>query len=111
MITNESQQKAHKIYIFSQFVAPTCFGRACVPSRPPHSAHASTQDILNIYTQLFNFSTLISIINIPHYVWVVYNILINNYTLDECTYRCITYSVTAHPDDGQARPNHVGATN
>jgi hypothetical protein len=30
-----------------------------------------------------------------------------DYTLDECTYRCITYSVTAHPDDGQARPKHV----
>ena len=26
-------------------------------------------------------------------------------------YHCITYSVTAHPDDGQARPKHVGATN
>jgi hypothetical protein len=27
-----------------------------VPTRPPHSAHISTQDILNIYTQLFNFN-------------------------------------------------------
>jgi hypothetical protein len=35
----------------------------------------------------------------------------NNYTLYECTHRCITYSVTAHPDDGQARPKHVVATN
>ena len=39
------------------------------------------------------------------------NIFMNNYTLYECTYNCITYSVTAHPDDGQARSKHVGATN
>ena len=45
----------HKWCIFSQFVAPTCFGRA-FPTRLPHSAHASTRDILNIYTQLFNFN-------------------------------------------------------
>jgi hypothetical protein len=57
-----------------------------------------------------NFLTLILIINIPHDVWIVENIFINNYTLYECTYRII-YSVTAHPDDGQARPKHVGATN
>jgi hypothetical protein len=31
----------------------------------------------------------------------------NSYTLDECTH-CIT--VTAHPDDSQAHPKHVGAT-
>ena len=34
----------------------------------------------------------------------------NNYILDACT-QCITYSVTAHPEDGQARPKHVAATN
>ena len=34
-----------------------------------------------------------------------------NYTLDECTYRCINYFVTAHPEDGQAGPKHIGATN
>jgi hypothetical protein len=33
-----------------------------------------------------------------------------NYTLDECTYRCINYFVTAHPEDGQAGPKHIGAT-
>ena len=38
------------------------------------------------------------------------NIFINNYTFYECTRHCITYSVTARPDDGQARPKHVGAT-
>ena len=38
-------------------------------------------------------------------------IFINNYTLNECTHHCITYSVTAHPDDGQAQSKHVGATN
>jgi hypothetical protein len=47
----------------------------------------------------------------PQDIWIVENILINNYTLDECIYRCITHSVTAHPDDGQALPKHVGATN
>ena len=51
-------------------------------TRPPHSAHASRQDILNIYTQ----------------PWT------------NAHYHCITYSVTTHPDDGQARPKHVGAT-
>jgi hypothetical protein len=40
----------------------------------------------------------------------VENIFINSYTLHECTHRCITFSVTAHPDDGQARPKYVGAT-
>jgi hypothetical protein len=35
----------------------------------------------------------------------------NNYTLDEFTHRCITYYVTAHLDDGQKWPKHVGATN
>jgi hypothetical protein len=88
-------------YIFSQSVEPT---------PPPHSALASTQDILNIYTQLFNFIILILITYIPHDVRIVDNIFINNYTFDECT-RCIIYSVTAHPDDGQERPKHVGATN
>ena len=33
------------------------------------------------------------------------------YTLDECTHRCITHSVTTHPEDGQTRPKHVGAKN
>ena len=46
-----------------------------------------------------------------HDVWIVYNIFINNYILYECTHRCITHSVTAHPDDGQTRPKHVAATN
>jgi hypothetical protein len=82
-----------------------------VPTPPPHSARTCTHDILNIYTQLFNFLTLILIINIPHDAWIVENIFIKNYTLDECTHRCITYSVTAHPDDGQTRPKHVGDTN
>jgi hypothetical protein len=59
----------------------------------------------------FNFLTLNLISNIPHDVCIVKNTFTNNYTLDECTYRCITYSVTAHPDDDQARPKHVGATN
>ena len=49
--------------------------------------------------------------NIPHDVWIVDNIFKNKYTLDECTHLCITYYVTAHPDDGQALPKHVGATN
>jgi hypothetical protein len=35
----------------------------------------------------------------------------NIYTLDECPHRCIIYSVTAHPEGGQARPKHVGGTN
>jgi hypothetical protein len=39
------------------------------------------------------------------------NIFMNSDTSDECTHRCITYCVTAHPDDGQARPKHVAATN
>jgi hypothetical protein len=69
-----------------------------------HSAHTSTQDT-------DNFLSLILIINTPHDVSIVENIFINNYTLDECTYRCIIYSVTAHPEDGQARPKHVGGTN
>ena len=30
--------------------------------------------------------------------------------MDECTYHCISYTVTAHTDDGQAPPKHVGAT-
>jgi hypothetical protein len=78
-----------------------CGGRV-VPTRPPHSEHTSTQDILNSYTQLFNSLSLILIVNITHDVWIVENIFINSYTLDECTHHCITYSVTAHPDDGQA---------
>ena len=104
IITNENQQNAQMIYILS-----SC--STYMRGRPPHSAHASTQDILNIYTQLFNFLTLILIVHIPRDVWIVENIFINNYTLDECTHHCITYSVTAHPDDCQARPKHVGATN
>jgi hypothetical protein len=51
---------------------------------------------------MFTFLTLILFTNIPHDVRVVENIFINNYTLDECTHHCITYSVTAHLDDGQA---------
>jgi hypothetical protein len=57
------------------------------------------------------FSTLMLFINIPYDVWIVENVFLNNYTLNECTHRCINYSVTAHSDDGQARPKHVGATN
>jgi hypothetical protein len=78
-------------------------------TRPSHSAHANTQGILN--TQLFNFLNLIVIINIPQDIWIVYNKFINNYTLDECTHHCITHSVTAHPEDGQARSKYVGVTN
>jgi hypothetical protein len=52
-------------------------------------------------TSTHNFLTLILIINVPHDAWIVHNIFIKNYTLDECTYHCVTYSVTAHPDDGQ----------
>ena len=51
------------------------------------------------------------IINIPHDIWIVDNMFINNYNLDECIYHCVTYSLTAHPEDGQAQPKHVGATN
>jgi hypothetical protein len=43
--------KTHKWYIFSQSVAPTCCG-----TWAPHSAHANTKEILNIYSQLFNFN-------------------------------------------------------
>jgi hypothetical protein len=82
-----------------------------VPTRPPHSAHASTQDILNVYTHLFNFLTLVLIISTPHDVWIVENIFINNYTLEECTYLCITYSVIAQADDGQTWLKYVEATN
>jgi hypothetical protein len=39
------------------------------------------------------------------------NIFINNCTLYECTDHCITYSVTAHRENGHARPKYVGATN
>jgi hypothetical protein len=105
----KKQQNTQAIYIFFQFVAPTFFER--VPARPLHSAHASTRDILNIYKESFNFLTLILIINIPQEVWIVDNIFMNNYALYECTHRCTTYSVTAHPEDGQARPKYVGATN
>jgi NDP-sugar pyrophosphorylase family protein len=49
--------------------------------------------------------------NIPHDVWIVENIFMNNYTLDPCTHHCITCSVTAHSDNSQARPKHVDATN
>ena len=77
------------------------------PYSTPHSAHASTQDIL---TSVHDYLTLILIINIPEDVWIVENIFINNYTLHECTYYCITYSVTAHPDDGQKRSKPVGVT-
>jgi hypothetical protein len=129
IIANENQQNAQIILIFS--VCSTYLFQSCLtiirvrccrvsntmtcafvqgaPTRPPHSAQSSTQDILNIYTQLLNFLTLI--INTPHDVWIVENIFITNYSLDECTYCCSTYSVTAHPDDGQARLKHVGATN
>jgi hypothetical protein len=65
-------------------------------------------------TSIHNFLILLIlmlVINISHDVWIVENIFMNNYNLDECTYRCITHSVTAHPDDGQTRPKHAGATN
>ena len=48
---------------------------------------------------------------IPDDVCIVNNIFLNSYTLYECTYLCITCSVTAHPDDGQARSKHAGVTN
>jgi hypothetical protein len=71
----------------------------------------SSGDILNIYSQLSSFLTSILIINIPNDVWVVENKYINNYTLHESTHICITYSVTAHPEDGQTRPKHADARN
>jgi hypothetical protein len=67
--------------------------------------------IKKIYTQLLYLLTSIFIINIPHDVWVVENMSIDSYTLDECSHRCITYSVTWRPEDVQARTKHVGATN
>jgi hypothetical protein len=73
-----------------------------------HSAHASTQDILNIYTQLFNFN-----FNYQHttrcldYAEYIYKQL----HLVRMHMSLYYYSVTAHPDDGQTRPKHVGATN
>ena len=72
--------------MFKMSCVPVCV----VPTRPPHSAHASTQDILNICTQLFNFLNLILNINIPNDVWIVENIFINNCILNECTYHFIT---------------------
>jgi hypothetical protein len=43
--------------MFKMFCVPACALAVTqpVPIQPPHSAHASTQDIVNIYTQLFNF--------------------------------------------------------
>jgi hypothetical protein len=67
---------------------------------------------VKIYTELFNlFKFNFNYQHIPHDVWIVENIFINNYTLDECTYHIIIYSVTMHLDDGQAQPKHAGATN
>ena len=85
----------HKWYIFSQFVAPTCFGhfwpssgRAVtrVLTWPPQSARTITQDILNTSTQLFNF--LISIVNIQHDCWVLDDMYVNN-----CILFCVSHTV------------------
>jgi hypothetical protein len=62
--------------------------------------------ILNIYTEHFNFN-----FNCQHATRLLNGGEYANYTLDECTQCCITYSVTVHPEDGQAKPKHVGATN
>jgi hypothetical protein len=70
----------------------------------------SNKDSTSIHNFLI-FLNLFLIINILHNVWIVENIFINNYTLNEYTHHCITYCVTTHPDGGQAQPKHVGATN
>ena len=64
-------------------VDDTCFvlGRS-----PVHVwALTTTQDILNISTQLFNF--LILIVDIEHDDWILDDMFINKHILDECTYR------------------------
>jgi hypothetical protein len=67
LIANENQKKdAQIIYIYIYFFSQ-------VSTRPPHSAHASTQDAIH------NFSTSVLIIEIPHNVWIVENIFINIY--------------------------------
>jgi hypothetical protein len=91
----------HKCYIFSQFIAPTCFGHfwpssGCAVADysnsiicgPPHSARTVTRGILNTSTQLFNF--LISVVNIQHDCWVLDDIFVNSCVLDKCTYGWIT---------------------
>jgi hypothetical protein len=60
---------------------------------------------------MFKMSCVLACALCGRRVGIVDNIFINNYTLDECTYFCITYYITAHPDDGQTRPKYVGATN
>ena len=76
---------------------------------PPHSAHTITQDILNIRTQLFNI--LILIVNIQHDGWVLDDIFVNNYILDECTYRWITVLCNNAPWWWSKWPEHIGAMN
>ena len=74
-------------------------------TRPPHSAHASTQDILNIHIQLFNFNYqhTTRCLDCAKYIYKQLYLVRMHISL--------YYSVTAHPDDGQARSKHVGATN
>jgi hypothetical protein len=78
-----------------------------VPTRPPHSAHTSTPDILNTCSQLFNFN-----FNYQHTARCLY---CGEYIYKQLhlvrMHTLLNYSVTAHPDDGQARPKHAGATN
>jgi hypothetical protein len=102
LITNENQQNAQMLHIFS--ICSTYMSLL-----DHHTVHTLVHRTFQ--TSVHNFLTLILITNIPHDVWIVDNIFMNSYTLDECTYHCITYFVTAHPDDGQTWPEHIGAKN
>jgi hypothetical protein len=64
VITNKNQQNVQMTYIFSMcrtymfrsFFWPSSGCAVRAPTRPPHSARTRTQDILNTYTELFNFN-------------------------------------------------------
>jgi hypothetical protein len=78
IITDNPKKNAQMIYIFS--VHCTYMFRS-----PPRSARTVTQDILNISTIFLTF--LIILVNIQHDDWILDDILIYKYILDECTYR------------------------
>jgi hypothetical protein len=94
----------HKRYIFSQSIAPTCFGHFWPSSSDHHTVHVllhRTLETSQPHIELFNFNYL------QHDCWVLDDIFVNNCICDECTYSW--FNVLCN--DGQKWPKHVGAMN
>ena len=76
VIANENQQNAQMIYIFSQFVTPTCFGRAW----PSSGWAVGATNWENVYHLWFSLAVRLWVIHTPQFPARLYFLHLDSFT-------------------------------